>query len=281
MPLISSGPEGGLREPPAEKAHSADSEYSADVVARTLGNLELVIHGREVREWGSQKGRGVLQYLLLSGGRPVRRETLMDLLWPGHNRSTARNNLNVALYALRRAVVPSDQSGGPFIEHRQGSYVLSPGLSWWIDRDAFLEAWTRGTAAHSASDADGALFGYSRAVGLYRGRLFEDDPTGEWLFAEQRLIEERYLVALERLASLQLAAGDVEVAEATLQRALARDACRESTHRLLMQCYAELHQHQLVTRQFHLCVDSLQRELGIAPDPETIRRFRAVMGEER
>jgi DNA-binding SARP family transcriptional activator len=263
-------------EPRPPDREAAGAPPTADVVARVLGPLELVVLGREIREWGSFKGRSVLQYLLLSPNVPVRRETLMELLWPDHPHGSARNNLNVALYALRRAAFSSRPGGGPFIEHHQGAYMLGRGASWWIDRDGFLDAWNAAASAHARDDLAAARSAYEQAAALYRGRLFEDDPSGEWFLAEQRLLEERFLSVLERLASLQMASGGVESAVATLHRALARDACRESAHRLLMQCFAELHQHQMVTRQFHLCVDALDQELSVQPHPETVRLFHGL-----
>jgi DNA-binding SARP family transcriptional activator len=190
-------------------------------------------------------------------------------------------NLNVALYALRRAAFPRDPERGPFVEYRHGAYTLASGVTWWIDRDEFTRSWTRAGAAQSEGNIAEARAALEHAAGLYRGRLFEDDPSGEWFFAEQRLLEERFLLVLERLASLQIDAGELEPAEETLRRAVARDACRESAHRLLMRCYGELHQHQLVTRQFQQCVEALRRELGVAPHPETVETFRAITGRAR
>lgn len=77
---------------------------SADVVVRMLGPFELAIRDVEVEQWVSYKGLAVLKYLLMSAPRPVRRESLMDLFWPGYRPQSARNNLNVAIYALRRSL---------------------------------------------------------------------------------------------------------------------------------------------------------------------------------
>jgi hypothetical protein len=63
---------------------AAPEAPDADVVARVLGTFELIVLGREVREWGGGKGRAVLQFLLLNRDQPVRRDVLMDLLWPNH-----------------------------------------------------------------------------------------------------------------------------------------------------------------------------------------------------
>ncbi len=68
-----------------------------------LGPFELAVEGTPVKRWTSLKGVSILKYLLLHGGR-ARREELMDLLWRGYRPQSARNNLNVAIYALRRDV---------------------------------------------------------------------------------------------------------------------------------------------------------------------------------
>ena len=72
----------------------------ADFTALILGPLELTVAGRHVVKWNSLKARAVFQYLLIHRGRPVRRDVLMDLQWPNHTYTSARNNLNVALYSL-------------------------------------------------------------------------------------------------------------------------------------------------------------------------------------
>ena len=72
--------------------------------------------------------------------------------------------------------------------------MLGRHVKWWIDRDAFLEEWNRASSAQASGDGAIALTAYEHAAALYRGRLFEDDPAGEWFLNEQRLISEGYLV---------------------------------------------------------------------------------------
>jgi DNA-binding SARP family transcriptional activator len=130
-------------------------------------------------------------------------------------------------------------------------------------------------ASARASEAAGcpneAITAYQRAVRVYRGPLFEDDTISEWYLPTRRHLEEIYLQALERLAELHLSVGDPGAAEDEAQRALATDPCRESSHRLLMRCYARRHQHHLVSRQLQICAAALKQELGISPAPETLQ----------
>ena len=244
----------------------------ADVTALILGPLELSVAGRHVVRWNSLKARAVFQYLLIHRGRPVRRDVLMDLQWPNHTYTSARNNLNVALYSLRNTLEGPWRGTQPIL-YQDGCYVLNSEIKWWIDRDEFLSALSKAHSVRSSDHPRKAISYYQKAVELYRGSLFEDDPTGDWYLVEQRHLNELYLQALESLGEIYFDLGESGSAQQLAQLALAKDPCCESVHRLLMRCYAAEHKQQLVSRQYSICVNALQDELGVSPGAETIRLF--------
>jgi DNA-binding SARP family transcriptional activator len=244
----------------------------ADVTALILGPLELSVAGRHVVRWNSLKARAVFQYLLIHRGRPVRRDVLMDLQWPNHTYTSARNNLNVALYSLRNTLEGPWQGLQPIL-YQDGCYILNPELKWWIDRDEFLSALSAAHFVRSSDHPRKAISHYQRAVELYRGSLFEDDPTSDWYLVEERHLNELYLQALESLGEIHLDIGEPASVQQFAQLALARDPCCESVHRLLMRCYASEHKQQLVSRQYNICVNALRDELGVSPGAETLRLF--------
>ena len=246
----------------------------ADVTALILGPLELSVAGRHVVRWNSLKARAVFQYLLIHRGRPVRRDVLMDLQWPNHTYTSARNNLNVALYSLRNTLEGPWQGLQPIL-YQDGCYALNSELKWWIDRDEFLSAFSRARLVGSGHPME-AISHYQKAVELYRGSLFEDDCTGDWYLAEQRHLNELYLQALESLGEIYLDLGELAYAQKFAQLALAKDLCCESVHRLLMRCYAAEHKQQMVSRQYSICAQALRDELGVSPGTETLRLFHAL-----
>jgi DNA-binding SARP family transcriptional activator len=257
---------------PSSPSSSLTGAPEADAEVLTLGPLELRVSGNHVVRWNNLKARAVFQYLLIHHGRPVRRDALMDLQWPDHTVTSARNNLNVALHSLRSTL------GGPWnglqpILYRDGCYVLNTDLKWWIDREEFLSAIKLGQILRLSGNPRQTIRNYERALQLYRGPLFEDDVSGDWYLSEQRRLNDLYLEALEGLGQIYFDLGELTPAESFGRRALSSDPCCESAHRLMMRCYASEHRQDLVTRQYRLCVDALRDELGVSPGEETFRLF--------
>jgi DNA-binding SARP family transcriptional activator len=248
----------------------------ADIAASALGPLEVHVAGRRVPRWTSLKARSVFQYLLIHQDRPIRRDVLMALQWPDHSHNSARNNLNVALYSLRNTLEGLGQGAQPIV-YRDGCYVLNPELTWWIDRNEFLSAVGDARRAHREDRPERVIGAYRKAIGLYRGPLFEDDGDAEWHLPEQRRLQDLYGQALEGIAEIHFRLGELAEAQEFGQRALGHDSCSESAHRLLMRCYASRHQQQLVSRQYRTCVDALRDEVGICPSDETTKLFRELI----
>jgi SARP family transcriptional regulator, regulator of embCAB operon len=247
----------------------------AEVVAQILGPLDLTVAGQRILRWNSLKARTVFEYLVIHFGRPVRRDVLMELMWPDHTHSSARNNLNAALYSLRNTLSQRADKV-QYILYRDGCYLPNPELRWSIDRTEFLETLEQASLARRGGHSQRAIDSYQRAVRLYRGPLFEDDSDGDWYLSERRHLKELYLQALERLAEMYLEIRDLPTATQVAQLALNADQCCEPVHRLLMRCYALQHQQQLVSRQYQLCAAALHDELGVAPGADTVGLFHSL-----
>ncbi|HLK74942.1 MAG TPA: BTAD domain-containing putative transcriptional regulator [Streptosporangiaceae bacterium] len=254
---------------------TADPAPEADITASALGPLEVRVAGRCVPRWNNLKARAVFQYLLVHQDRPTRRDVLMALQWPDHSHSSARNNLNVALYSLRNTLDGLGRDAQPIV-YGDGCYRLNPDLTWWIDRTEFLSALEDARRARQADRLRQVIAASRRAIGLYRGPLFEDDVASEWYLPEQRRLKDLYGRALEDVAGLYYKLGEVSEALQFGQLAIGNDACSEIAHRLLMRCYASQHQQQLVSRQYQVCVAALREELGVSPSVETTQLLRAL-----
>ena len=210
-----------------------------------------------------KKAQALLAYLALHPGAASSRDSLAGLLWSGTTDEHARHNLRQTLFALRQAIAPD-----PFIV--EGELVGLRESAVHVDVAAFECGVGRGTRE--------AL---REATALYRGELLEgfrvdEAPFDDWLATERLRLRELALTALERLLALDLTAGALEQAVGTGLRLLALDPLRESAHRTLMDAYVRQGRRTAALRQYQRCVEMLQRELGVAPEAATTRRFREI-----
>jgi adenylate cyclase len=121
----------------------------------------------------------------------------------------------------------------------------------------------------------------AKAMTVYRGDLLDgldvrDPAFEEWLLLERQRLRVLARDALGVLLDRHLANGTHDSAAAVAHRLLAVDPLREAAHRALMQIYAEQGQTALALKQYQFCRETLQRELGVKPEPETDKLYRSI-----
>ena len=247
------------------------------IVARLLGLFEVSVGGTRVERWRSQRAASLLKYLLLYQGGPVRREALMRSFWPFSGSSSARNNLNVVVYSLRRTLNFVDPEH-PHVIYRDGAYLLNPSLRRWVDVPEYTAARELGHRCFAAGDLTRAITAYRHSRSLYRGSLMEGDVSGEWFRDDELRLQDEHHSVLERLGTALLQHGEASASIDIGRELVSADPCRETGHQLLMRGYAALQQPQLVVRQYRECVDVLRRELSIEPDAATRALLQSVVG---
>ncbi len=255
----------------------AASRAGYDMAVRLSGPFDVVVAGRPVESWRSQKAASILKFLLLRDLRPVRREVLMDAFWPHSSPKAARGNLNVSVYSLR-SVLRAIDPGRTYVIFRDGAYGLNPSLRYWVDARAHAASAAQGHLHVEAGESEAAVRSYRHAQALCQGELLEGDASGTWPDHERRRFEEDHRVVLERLAVVLLDVGAVTESVAVARDLVAEDPCHEPAHQVLMRAYAALDQRQLVVRQYRECVDQLRRDLAVEPGASTQELFRRLVG---
>jgi DNA-binding SARP family transcriptional activator len=191
----------------------------------------------------------------------------------------ARNNLNVAIHGLRRAL----RAGCPTASHvlyRDDCYLVNPDLCVWVDAEAFEQHCADAQALEERDDLAEAMRQYRAAEALYQGEYMEEDRYEEWMIPRRQRLEARYLELLDRLARYSYDREDEAACIALCHKMLAIDPCREEAHRRLMRCYYRQGQPYLAVRQYHLCAEQLADELEVPPAPATTALYRQIRHKE-
>ncbi len=211
----------------------------------------------------SVKAHALLYYLAVQPGHPFSRSHLCALLWENSSETEARNSLSTVLTRLRKAlpVFPVAAEGD--------TLTWRPGDAAWVDTDAFKSAGS--TLADLCAAAD-----------LWRGTFLDGfevrDSTGydEWLRQERGEWEARYLDLLWRLAEQARGLREWTQARDAAQRALAVDPLQERFHRALMVALYQMGDRASALAQYRVCVETLDAQLGVAPDAATTRLFEEI-----
>lgn len=242
---------------------------------RMLGHLSVTLNERHiaVRTWRRKAAVKVLKILAMHPGHKVSRDRLIECLWPGVDQKHGRDRLKVAVYSLRQLL-----GHGELVEHAEDAYALRAGAVL-LDVEMFEWFVTDGIRHARGQRPDLAAASLGDALRLYRGDLLEEDAYEEWCAQARMRLRELYFEAAEYLVDILIRARSLDEADRVCRDAIARESCREVFHRMRMQCLLAQGRVEEAERQFRLCREALDRELGVEPLPETHRiaeRIRAL-----
>jgi DNA-binding SARP family transcriptional activator/tetratricopeptide (TPR) repeat protein len=213
------------------------------------------------------RSQALLAYLALQPGVAHPREKLATLLWADAPASRARHSLRQTLLSMRQLFARGDVPG---LRDHGGTLTLEPDA---IDVDAH-------TFERLVSEGTPESLG--RAAAHYRGELLEgltvqSPPFEEWLMVERERLRELALDVLARLLAHHERTGAVEAAVQSAIQLLGIDPGQEPVHRLLMRLYVRQDRRSAALRQYQLCAASLQRELGVEPEPVTKQLYQDIL----
>ena len=220
---------------------------------RILGPLEVEKDGRQVA-LGGEKQRALLALLLLSRGRPVSTDRLIDEVWGGRPPATAVKSVQVYVARLRRAL-----GDGRIITRSRGyELAVAPGE---LDVDCF-DALVRAASGAPAKDAAERL---RKALALFRGRPLADLSLEPWAQVEIAALEERQLAALEARIDADLELGHHRELIAELEALFTEHPFREHLlEQLVLALYRSGRQADALDA-YRRGAGRLRSELGLEP----------------
>jgi len=211
-----------------------------------------------------KKAQMLLAYLAMHPKQTHLRDKLASLFWDDAPTEQARLSLRQALFAIRQTL--------PFNPTLlDGDSVAFAAEAVTVDVTEFERL--------ARNDDPEAL---ERSAALYQGDLLEGISPGsaqfeEWLRAERERLHELALDVFAKLLGHRMKLDAIEPAIQTALRLLSLDPLQEVTHRALMRLYARQGRRAAALRQYQLCVDVLQRELGVEPEETTKQVYRELL----
>ncbi|MBX5456291.1 MAG: AAA family ATPase [Thermogemmatispora sp.] len=230
----------------------------------------------EAAPWNHQRQRLLFALLLLSPGRKLGREQIMEALWPGLDPETAAARLDRTVHALRRILEPSlpRASASHLLRTEHEGLVLADQHEIWVDSDAFELLLTQShEEQRTASEREHLL---EEAVALYANDLLPEMADVPWVVTRRDMLRRHWMGALLELADLRLAREAYAAVIEPMDRLLAADDTNEAAVQRLIIALTALGRRAEAMRVYHRLVEALRRAHDIAPLAETRRLYEEV-----
>jgi DNA-binding SARP family transcriptional activator len=206
----------------------------------------------------------LVSYLVLHRLRPVRRDELVDALWPDRPPAATEAALSALLSKLR-PLLPA------------GTLTGRTELHLNLPAEAFVDLEVAREAIHRA-ESSLAQQQWHRAWAASQGPLFTarrgflSGEDADWINEVRHELDALYLRALECYAHASLAVGGTELgaAERAGRELIALSPYRENGYRHLMQTLARTGNTAEALRVYEQLRTLLREELGVSPSAETL-----------
>lgn len=245
---------------------------------KLLGDCALLSPSGQTTRLSTRKSLALMAYLALQPDRRARRQRLSDLLWEDADAEQGRLHVRKALWLIRSESAKID-ADAPAPVVGDGEFLAIPDDPVATDVDEFL------AAAESAGDDPDRL---EAAAALYRGDLLggfaiRNAPAFEdWAEVERQRLREAAVSVLRRL--LDTYATRPEASEPAMRaalRLLILDPLEENAHRTVMRAHARQGRASAALTHYHGFRETLTRELGVDPEPQTQALFREISAGRR
>jgi DNA-binding SARP family transcriptional activator len=238
---------------------------------RVLGEQRVEVDGRNVTADVPNRTFGLLAQFALHSGEYVARAGLAAAFWPDSTDEQALTNLRRELHTLRRLLPAFAQQ----LEADARSLRWNPAQG--IDCDVATFRAASALARHLSDDDPELIDAAAAAVRGYGGELL---PAwlDDWVVSERERLHRECLDLLDLLTTANRKRGELGDALAFARRRVELEPLEETGYRTLMQLQLDVGDRGAAIGTFHRCVATLDRQLGVTPDPSTVALYESMAG---
>ena len=229
-----------------------------------LGGFRVSYADRDVTDRLVGRSRTIFEYLVLTAA-PVSRDVLIELCWPGFDVERGRNNLNVAITGIRRAV-----GCNAIVQHRAGTYRINPDVAITVDVRDFLEHLRRAHRLDRSGPREEAIEAYRAAIEGHGGELLPEERYADGAAPHRTFVQHAHLDAIKRLTLLCLDTGDLFGASWAAQLGLLVHDLDDELVECWLKTLTDRRDGRRLTAAFARYSARLQGELGLAPAPHLV-----------
>lgn len=229
-------------------------------------------------EWGGHQPQLLLKAIVTHGSKGVRKDVLMEDLWPEAAPDQTEKSFKVTLHRLRKVLEPGlDKTFGSSYVHLKANFLsLDPELCQ-VDVHEFLSLYLEGEKKEEPGQIKSAISLYRQAKELYGGAFLEEELYHPWIERKREELQGRYIDLLYHLAKLYESQGSVLKAIDCYNKVVQTDSLAEPAYRGLMLLFAQRRMRNAALRAYRDCQQELKEVLNLPPEETTTAIYRKIL----
>lgn len=233
------------------------------------GKMAIEADGATVveSEFPGRQGRLLFAYLVCADGRPVSRDGIAELLWPGSIPSAPDVGI-AAIVSKLRGLLAKTGLGRNVIESGLGHYQLRLPPDVWVDLLYGAQQVERAEGAVRRGDRDESWEAAFLGAVIMRRPLLPDED-GAWVAKRREDMRTDLVRSLEMMCDATAARGEHAQALLAATELLDLEPFRETSYQRLMRAHAATGNRAEALRVYDRCRRLLSTELGVDPSPPT------------
>jgi DNA-binding SARP family transcriptional activator len=243
---------------------------------KVFGGIQVQLGGETI-EFSRHKAAALLVFLAVTGERQSR-EALATLFWPENTQARAYANLRQAIWEIRRYL------GENWLEVTRESLQMIPRDDLWVDIVEFhdLISKVKRHVHPRGMVCEHCLVIYQQAAELFIGDFLAGFSLGDspefddWQYFQSVELKREIGRIYSRLVDWCSEKKEYDQGIFYGRRWLQLDELDENAHRALMRLYSAKGQRNAAIRQYQHCVQVIERQLNITPEPMTTELYEVI-----
>lgn len=234
---------------------SEKKDRAGKITVLSFGTFRVLIseNGKELK-WRTKKGCELFAFLYQMHGNPVKRQGIMDVLWPETVPQNAVTMLHNMIYNIRKELIPYGLED--VIRYQDKKYSLN--MEWiQSDLEERYELYGHKRDTCYLKEQEHLFIQYP---GQYLGNI-----DGNWTLELKEYHDKQYIEYAIHLAREYIESKNYEKSIRILRNILTVDNLREDVVEKLLFCYSKLKDRKAVQEEYTTFKQLILQELGVEP----------------
>jgi len=274
--ILSSSPYESIRQNACRALDMLNQSKHPLLEIRCFGRFSLFLGGRPVDEslWQTKHAKYLFIFLALNAGKSFPDERLMDLFWRDSPPDKAKQNLLTTITRIKNVFRKNftELAVEEYVVRDQDYLTFNSNVNYWIDYKAFEKCIAEAQGLEAVGNVQKAMVEYQKAQRLYSGALLEGIYE-DWVLSRREEMQQKYLELLIRLSNFYMEKDNIESALKYARMIMDEDSLDSKGMIVYMKVLAKQGKRDMAARKYYDYTKKMEKEMGLAPDPEVLRIY--------